>query len=1215
MEIVRLHIRNIHSLEEAELDFDRPPLNQTGLFAITGDTGAGKTSLLDAITLALYGRIARDGRNTPPMQVLRNGTRECLAEVEFRINNDHYLAHWSYTKPKRSNKEDATQNVRRQLSKLTDGQWVAISENKKDVANQVDALTGLNFERFTRSVLLSQGDFAAFLKSSDSERSAILERLTGTELYSQLSMAAFKRHKAEKTKLERLQEEYQLLNLPSAEEQDEIARELVRQQAAATDQRQQLEQVQTAIRLWEQLNESAVLLAEAKAALESCQQQAVAAEGERQRLDRHKLVQPFTSPVDALERDTVQLNELTRALHKLEQQLREDRAKLLDFQERRQQAQQAQQAFEAHARRQADNIRQAQILDDRLAQHFERRARLQLQLQHTQDQETSTLQQLQLLEETLEAHRDTRAKADAWLSEHSAFEPLSSLLPYLESQLRLLGEAEQGLLTEKNKAGDKAAAAQQAAGAEAAAAQLRAQCEQAYAALAEQRPAGVPADGPALDAWLDETDGRQRALSQRLADIRQLIQRQRQLAELQQRRQQAEQRLQALEAAVGQQAVQLEDCRRLLDQAQQQYEYKSYLFEQSQRQLNYATARASLQEDEPCPLCLSTTHPFRHDPKALIFEDLARQERDQAREKLQEVQALFAAANEQLISTRADLNAITGQDSSDSLQALDSALAAVRGEVGSLPQELRDWAAASADSLQEQAAALEQEAAALRDSWQQAAGYRRRLQQALAELSAAKDEAQRTALQYAQREHEHQQSLQTLALAALQQKQLKDGIAEQLAPMGVSPDEKPAADLLAFLQKKEQQYTLATNKRRALIDELSRCELERATQAEKYARLKEQREKEYAGCQELDEDIRQAQLARESLLPGQTVEQAQRLLEQEQDRHQLAVTSLEKQTQQLESDIAANQKQLLKQTAEQQQAAARLEEASSALLASLQAIGFESISLARQALLSADAVQQLEALLNQRVKQLAEAQKIFEDRQQRWLFNSEQVSTLAPLEQLQEARDSLDATYGQTQQQIGAFQELQRQYAQLKQQATDKQLAIKQQSDVCRRWSMLDDLIGSADGKKFRTFAQGLSLQKLVELANRHLQQLNGRYLLARQADKELALEVIDLYMANHRRPTYTLSGGETFLVSLALALGLSDLAGQRQQIQSLFIDEGFGSLDDDSLETALATLDSLQATGKTIGIISHVRFVKERIGTQVRVEKLRNGLSTVVVQ
>ncbi len=1214
MEIVKLRIRNIHSLEQAALNFDCPPLNQTGLFAITGDTGAGKTSLLDAITLALYGRIARDGRNTPPMQVLRNGTRECLAEVEFRINHDLYLAHWSYVKPKKSGKEDASQNVRRQLSKLTDGKWVAVSERKKDVTTQVDALTGLNFERFTRSVLLSQGDFAAFLKSSDSERSAILERLTGTEQYSQLSMAAFQRHKAEKNKLERLQEEYQLLNLPPPEKQDEIADELIRQQAAAAEQQQQLEQLQTAIRLWGQLNESSALLAEAKAALENSRQQAMAAEGEQQRLDWHKLLQPFTSPIDALERDTVLLSELTKELHQLEQQLQEDSTRLLDYQQRLQQAQQAQQAFEAHARRQADNIRQAQILDDRLSQSLERQTRQQQQWKHTQEQATETLQRLQQQENTIETHKQTLAKADAWLLKHSAFESLSSMLPFLEAQLRTLGEQEQQLIAFQKEANDKAAAAQQAAGARAVATAARARCEQAYAELAERRPAGVPADGRALDEWLDEADGRHQALSQRLAAIRQLINLQRQLAELQQRRQQAEQRRQTLEATVSQQAAKLEDYQRLLDQALQQYEYKSYLLEQSQRQLNYATARASLQEGEPCPLCLSTNHPFRHDPKALIFEDLARQERDEARQKLQEMQALFAAANEQLISARADLNALTGQEGSDSLQALDSDIAALQEEVSKSPQELRDWAAANAGSLQEQAAALELEAAALLSRRQQVVDYRRLLQQVLAELSVAKDEAQQAALEYERKESEQQQSRQALGGAQKQQQQLKDSIAQQLTPMGVSQGESSAADLLTFLQEKERHYSLATNKRRVLVDELSRYELDQATLAEKYTSLKEQLAKENAACQELEEGIRQLQLARETLLPGQTVEQAQRLLEQEKDQHQQAVTTLSQQALQLQSDIAANQKQLLKQTADRQQATTRLEKARSVLLASLQALGFESISLAQQALLSADEAQQLETMLNQRAKQLAEAQKIFEDRQQRWMLNREQVSTLAPLEQLQEARTSLDATYGQTQRQIGIFQEQQRQYALLKQQATDKQLAIAQQREVCRRWAMLDDLIGSADGKKFRTFAQGLSLQKLVELANRHLMQLNGRYLLARQADKELALEVIDLYMANHRRPTYTLSGGETFLVSLALALGLSDLAGQRQQIQSLFIDEGFGSLDDDSLETALATLDNLQATGKTIGIISHVRFVKERIGTQVKVEKLRNGLSTVVV-
>ncbi|MGB3548862.1 MAG: SbcC/MukB-like Walker B domain-containing protein, partial [Saprospiraceae bacterium] len=160
------------------------------------------------------------------------------------------------------------------------------------------------------------------------------------------------------------------------------------------------------------------------------------------------------------------------------------------------------------------------------------------------------------------------------------------------------------------------------------------------------------------------------------------------------------------------------------------------------------------------------------------------------------------------------------------------------------------------------------------------------------------------------------------------------------------------------------------------------------------------------------------------------------------------------------------------------------------------------------------------------------------------------------------------------------------------------------------RWSRLNELIGSANGRKYGDFAQGLTLAKLVGLANNYLSKLHGRYLIAKQAGTDLELEIIDTYQADNRRPVYTLSGGESFLVSLALALGLSDLAGRHTQIKSLFIDEGFGSLDPASLDLALSTLENLQAYGKTIGIISHVGEIKERIHHKIEVVKQRDGFS-----
>jgi exonuclease SbcC len=153
-------------------------------------------------------------------------------------------------------------------------------------------------------------------------------------------------------------------------------------------------------------------------------------------------------------------------------------------------------------------------------------------------------------------------------------------------------------------------------------------------------------------------------------------------------------------------------------------------------------------------------------------------------------------------------------------------------------------------------------------------------------------------------------------------------------------------------------------------------------------------------------------------------------------------------------------------------------------------------------------------------------------------------------------------------------------------------------------WQRLDGLIGSARGDKFRKFAQGLTLDHLLFLANRHLARLHGRYLLRRKQSGELELDIVDAWQGDTTRDTRTLSGGEGFLVSLALALALSDLVSNKTSIDSLFLDEGFGSLDGDTLEVALTALDSLNASGKMIGIISHVEALKERIPAQIRVEK-----------
>jgi exonuclease SbcC len=176
----------------------------------------------------------------------------------------------------------------------------------------------------------------------------------------------------------------------------------------------------------------------------------------------------------------------------------------------------------------------------------------------------------------------------------------------------------------------------------------------------------------------------------------------------------------------------------------------------------------------------------------------------------------------------------------------------------------------------------------------------------------------------------------------------------------------------------------------------------------------------------------------------------------------------------------------------------------------------------------------------------------------------------------------------------------------------EKQSFIQKQQKECERWNMLHSLIGSENGKKFRNFAQGLTFEIMVSHANNELKKMSDRYLLVRDNSSPLDLNVLDNYQAGEIRSVKNLSGGESFIVSLTLALGLSKMASHKVKVDSLFLDEGFGTLDEDSLETALETLATLNQEGKLIGIISHVAALKERIGTQISVSPISGGKSVI---
>lgn len=173
----------------------------------------------------------------------------------------------------------------------------------------------------------------------------------------------------------------------------------------------------------------------------------------------------------------------------------------------------------------------------------------------------------------------------------------------------------------------------------------------------------------------------------------------------------------------------------------------------------------------------------------------------------------------------------------------------------------------------------------------------------------------------------------------------------------------------------------------------------------------------------------------------------------------------------------------------------------------------------------------------------------------------------------------------------------------------------EEKNAIYNRWSILNDAFGSATGDKFKIIAQGYTLDILLDYANKHLQNISQRYSLARISSESLAIKVIDNDMFKEERSVYSLSGGESFLVSLAMALALSSLSSNRMNIESLFIDEGFGSLDNDTLRTAMEALEKLQNLGRKVGVISHLQDMIERIPVKIRITKEQEGKSKLSIE
>ena len=1217
MKILKIQLQNINSLTSDRpiiIDFEADAFRDIGLFAITGPTGAGKTTILDAIMIALYHKIPRikiSGVGALEMAI-SHGAPNAFVTLDFENNDIRYQAHWDVqTQSKTGKSINPKHNF--SIKNLTAEEIIA-SGKKTAVFEAIEEIITLTADQFLRSVLLAQGEFAAFLNANGSDKAKLLEQITGEEIYNQIGHKTLERKGKEDKVLEKITGKINLDDLITPEELVQLKTEqasLESENKGSEAARGKLEKASN----WYKIDKE---ISAKRSQLEITESDFLSkvenAQGDLKELQASDEAEPFRVSLTNAEEVQERINELSRFISDTEHELNNIEIQLNTQQgiisEATKEKETSQQAFEKW-----QPILQELIdIEKELSTSDSNKIEKEKQLKDC----VSKSIELEILSKTKTIEHSTLMdelnKINTFFEENKSIPLVEKRYPDWRVQLLKLKDSKHEIVTKNSGFDSQKVDVNE-----------KKELQESLKAVYLLTEENLKKEQEQINELIDQLTEN---------DIEQIIQEketnQIEINNWQETLNQAKEYKALTEtintdktgkSKLSDKKISAEKYQVLLNEKQitreELYGKAVVIFDQQKLIQKYEADRLLLKKDEPCSLCGSTAHPFidaYNMPKLSQAEAdflLKREQLEEAKSELQLSRQETAVLENKLHNIEEELeknvfkqkkliDAVEQKNTICGIESFDEIVKQLEKHI-EIDQDLSQKT--KKNSL------LQKEKIALEKSFDGLITKEQKQKEELTILSTNLKSA----------EKESSKSKEELSLLKQNIEADETVVASELREFNMKvPTPERTNEILDRIEhhianyknKKEEQIRFEgqTNQLQTEIDSL-------AKQLEDLKKQTTELNKVLAEFLKKYQDLINKRVV---LLPLKTSVSEQRTkLQTQKDNTITQLSEIEKEGQDLiNQQIAYITKQKTYQTdlGKQNTKLTLVQKSLSELLINS---GFETLDFVRTALLSVTKKSELTAIKEQLDSKEIELKTL--DKQFKQDF--EQLEQQKDFEETVEEVTSLqNELIGKTDKNNHRLGELTQQFnSDEKLREDNKDLVAKKdkQQIIVDKWATLYRLLGGSKDA-FNTYVQRITLKNLLLLANIHLFKLNKRYELQMsptiETNKELDFLMIDRYHNDQTRAIDTASGGEKFLISLALALGLADLTSRNMTIDSLFIDEGFGTLDQQALESAMHTLETLQSEGKLIGIISHVENLKERIPTQIQVSKKSNGVSQVKV-